>query len=140
MKVRNGFVSNSSSSSFIIGIVNTGVGGEGEVFDVSKYYNREMPWYLKVKEKDEEAFELSIESFTYSTVSCDIKHGESFLDLHNSGPDGDEYFIVREANGDYLDMDYDKIDIDDFSKEDVATYEKILKLGGQVSYGAGRDG
>jgi hypothetical protein len=73
-------------------------------------------------------------------ISCKIKHGESFLALHNSGPDGDEYFIVREANGDYLDMDYDKIDIDDFSKEDVATYEKILKLGGQVSYGAGRDG
>lgn len=136
MKIRNGFVSNSSSSSFIIGIVNTGVGGEGTVFDPTK----DMGWEFEVKKIDEDNYKLGIESFTYSTVECNIKPGESFLSLSSSGPDGDEYFSIYDENGAWYDIDYEKIDLDDFDGTDIDLYERIASLGGQVDYGAGRNG
>lgn len=135
MKIRTGFVSNSSSSSFIIGIVNTGIGGKGKVFDPTENFGYDFI----LKDLNNGNYNLTMESFTGREVSCEIKPGESFLYLNSSGPDGDENFTVYDDNGNYDYMDYD-IDLEDFDNNDISTYNTIQSLGGQVSYGAGRDG
>ena len=135
MKIRTGFVSNSSSSSFIIGIVNNGKDGSGEVF----YPNENLPWFLEVRDLGNDKYELYIESFTGREVSCKIKEGDRFEYLDATGPDGDEHFTEYDSDGDFMGYDYD-VDIEDFDEDDISTYESILDNGGEVAFGAGRDG
>lgn len=154
MKCRYGFVSNSSSSSFIIGIANASKAGRDDVgveFNLkdavfTKYHNS-LIWNppgsgypgITVRNKDDK-FLLEIESFMYASVSCEAVEGDKILYLDSYGPDGDEFFSVYDDNDNWIDMDYDKIDLDDFSKEDVEKYRLIHELGGEVAYGAGRNG
>jgi len=137
MKIRNGFVSNSSSSSFIIGIVNSGVNGEGRtVSDLIKDniigYNQ---WAeIVAKDIDENTILLMIDSFNGDSVSCKATLEDKILYVNGTGPDDDDFFY----DGDYC--DYDKIDLDDFENNDQSMYYEIASLGGEVSYGAGRNG
>lgn len=147
MKVRNGFVSNSSSSSFIIGlaIVEDYAAleehlGAGEVKSC-------VTTVGKIKENERWDVEcrgdtVFIESFTYSTVSLDV------TDLS----DDTQVFVYNECEGDDSDFwnedwgeyNYD-IDIDDFS-EDIQKAASAIGGGtnglkkGDAAYGAGRNG
>lgn len=144
MKIRNGFVSNSSSSSFIIGIAKNENGNE--VFDINDIKPSEYGHGEVILTKDYEEidvkfvgngeYSLSYESFTGVRVSCTLKDEDRFTFLDSVGPD-DDYFFWEEDDEYY---NYDKIDLDDFDSDDIVTYELIQSLGGQCSYGAGRNG
>ena len=148
MKIRNGFVSNSSSSSFIIGIGNSTNDKTGKLFWMDEYGDFTLDdkpldkWSdVQVSNTDkDDVYKLTIESFTYSEVSCLAKLGDYVTILNSSGPDGDSYFSVYDSNGEWQYYDYDNIDIDDFDLNDQATYDYINSIGGQVNYGAGRNG
>jgi hypothetical protein len=153
-KIRTGFVSNSSSSSFIIGIANATKAGRDDLgveFNLkdtafSKYHNS-LIWSppgsgypeITVRNK-EDKFLLEIESFMYTSVSCEAVEGDKILYLDSYGPEGDEFFTIYDDDGEYIDMDYDKIDLEDFNEEDREIFSTIFELGGQATFGAGRNG
>lgn len=154
MKCRYGFVSNSSSSSFIIGIANASKAGRddiGEALDVEKSVYSGWRGHsvidldgqyadVEIHPKNDGTFKLVVSSFDDTEVSCIAVPGDKIVVLYENGPDGDEFFSVYDDNGNWEDIDYDKIDLDDFSKEDVEKYRLIHELGGEVAYGAGRNG
>lgn len=134
MKIRNGFISNSSSSSFIIGIA---IVPEDKVSqykgkNIFQYSSKEgvsypLIEYLKPDRK------IVIESFTGGDVRVNVKDGDWILWLDGQGVSGDYHFW----NG--CDYDYD-VELSEFHKADIETYLEIKKLGGEALYGAGRDG
>lgn len=152
MKIRTGFVSNSSSSSFIIGLANVTNVQEKEYEHMKDYvgifysdniactrYGRE---YVMIGDRDcdvtrldDERYKLTIESFMYSSVTCTVKDGDKVFAFYGTGPAGDEYFWDES----YGEMDYDKIGLYDFENEDVESY-KLCQKYGESEFGAGRDG
>lgn len=153
MKIRNGFVSNSSSSSFIIGIANATKAGHddvGEVFDPEKaaFSSWRNAFELKVdgvydvlcKAKEDGTYRLTVGSFDDTEVSCIAAPGDKIVVLHGCGPDSDEWFSIYNDNDEWVDIDYDKIDFDDFDEKDRKKAELIQSLSGQFAYGAGRNG
>jgi len=136
MKTRAGFVSNSSSSSFIMGlaIIPDDQVSKYKKRNVFQYLKDELPYPIREKVRQEDS-ELSIESFTYRTVQVKAKPGDWILWLDAVGINGDEHFW---KDDDYY--DYDDIDISDFDDSDVEIYNEIFKISPQVLYGAGRDG
>lgn len=153
MKCRSGFVSNSSSSSFIIGIANATQAGRSDLgvpfypqdIQYSKWngayfsFNDSMDYAL-VRHLGEGNYRLRIESFSGLEVSCIAKEGDKIVYVDGRGPDGDEYFSIYNEEGDWIDIDYDNIDLEDFDKKDQEKYELILSLNGEAYYGAGRNG
>ena len=136
MKIRAGFISNSSSSSFIIGLA---VVPEDRISHykrkkIFKYMEDELPEYIEERVGQEDST-LIINSFTGGDVRIKVKPGDYVLWLNGVGPDGDECFW-NDMAGEY---DY-YVELDDFDQRDVETYCEITKLSGQAYYGAGRDG
>lgn len=154
MKIRHCFVSNSSSSSFIIGIANATQAGRddvGEALDVEKAeYNDWRGCHVidldgdytdvRVFPKNDGTFRLVVDSFDDTEVSCTAVPGDKIVVLSGSGPDGDAAFSVYDDNGDWVDIDYDNIELGDFVKEDIEKFNLIRELGGQTAFGAGRNG
>lgn len=152
MKIRNGFVSNSSSSSFIIGIANATKDGKNDIgleFRLEDCFMNTwrgcLIWSkpeceILVKPKEDGKFILEIESFMGNTVSCEVEEGDKIVYLDGVGPDSDEWFSEYDDDGNWLDIDYDKIDFDDFEEKDKELYSFIYNLGGRVDFGAGRNG
>lgn len=149
MKERHGFVSNSSSSSFIIGIANATQAGRddvGEVFDDSrlefnKWYNtfvtglgEKNEGWIKVKPLEDGTYRLTVDSFNDLDVSCIAKNGDKIVALDYAGNEGDSSFMV-----DDYDLDYD-IGLDFFEEDIQKQYDLINELGGQTYYGAARNG
>ena len=153
MKIRHGFVSNSSSSSFIIGIANATKAGREDLgvefflkdTAFSKWDNcllwnpGESYTNIKVRNKDDK-FVLEIDSFMSISVSCEAVEGDKILYLDSYGPDGDEFFAIYDDSDNFIDMDYYKIELEHFEEEDQETFSKILELDGEATYGAGRNG
>ena len=140
MKKRNGFVSNSSSSSFIIGLAKVPEGTinskkiiltEDEKFN---YYDLGISSYdLSFKKVSGGQYQLASEAFDGSSVVIFIDDGDSILFLNDSGEepifDGDEY-------------NYDDVELTDewFSSNQLTLADQIIKAGGKVQCGGGYNG
>lgn len=73
-------------------------------------------------------------------MSCTAKIGDNIITLNESGPSGDESFSRYDENDDWIEYDYDSIGLEDFNLIAIFKYQRIQELGGDVSFGAGRDG
>ena len=140
MKYRNGFVSNSSSSSFIIGI--------GEITDMNKFtkwnineniqivpyedlYNGEC-WEYELKGEY-----LTVDSFNGDEISIKTQYNKSYVILQSTGPTEEQLW-----NEEWEYYDYD-VDLNDFDDDDVDFVTNVEKHGVKnfnFTYGAGRDG
>jgi len=162
MKIRNGFVSNSSSSSFIIGVA--------EVTDVDKLKkyaednnlnleeNMSLTTYKEFREKDRREWELEkikgnqiiVESFSYDRVYINtekLKDDTQILVYIFFGNEGDSYFY-EDNDSDYdnelnYDIDYDFFNEEQKKEFDIFTfpeYAGLNKNNSDISYGAQRNG
>jgi hypothetical protein len=154
MKVRSGFVSNSSSSSFIIAIAKvtdpmwvSGLAsslpnnGEGILQSYTakqiKKLNEENRWC----DVEGDGTYALMKSFTGDQVRIDNLLDDDYIVTleYTAGDDSDFW------NEKYGEMDYD-IDVDFFPKEIVSVAEAMsngvrgFAPGGQMAYGAGRNG
>ena len=141
MKIRQGFVSNSSSSSFIVGVAKI---EDKEKFDIIKNdYIKVLKvgdiknnWSINKNDRI-----ISIESFQAS-VDIYMEHltEEDYIAIINiNNNEGDDAFY---CNDDY-DIDYD-IDSDFFDKDQQELFEIFTEKNGlsniDLTYGAGRNG
>jgi hypothetical protein len=144
-------VSNSSSSSFIIGI--------GRVKDEQKLrkilaeegvndYDYDIKTVKEIKEEkrsDWDNRKFEIESFTYDIVSIDptqLADDDKVITISGCrGDDGD--FSIYDNDGDWVDYDYD-IDINFFDglpvSEAIKRFDDTVVDKFDMSYGAGRNG
>lgn len=150
MKIRKGFVSNSSSSSFIVGIA--------EICDRTKF-----DAYIEKHQIDLNGYDQYIvtedcdESEHWDVVKCDdlitVNSFEVSVSTEVKKPDS-QFFVVNISNdeGDsnfwnerYGEMEYD-IDIDYFSKDQRKVYDAFfdkdsgLNMENEVTFGAARNG
>jgi hypothetical protein len=149
MKFRDGFVSNSSSSSFMIGIAKVKDAnavlnfikshGLGSAMRLVQYPPAESGRYSEF-DTDNELGRVSIGSFRGDEVSVSgLKDGDVFVVLDYAGSEGDHAFMDEWSN-----VEYD-IDIGFFNANLEEAYSFFghnndIIQDGDAMYGAGRDG
>ena len=156
MKIRNGYVSNSSSSSFIIGIAkiidlekmrkylsDMGISSGGYEFTIISKYDLEQnkPWDINIRDNI-----ISLESFNGADVrldSSDMNGLDVMLIYGFTGHDDSDFMNDDDI---FYDLDYD-IDLDFFDESE----QKIFKMfsdknsgldikTSDITFGAGRNG
>jgi len=136
MKIRTGFVSNSSSSSFVIGIARV-----KDIKSVEELISKTNMGYSAHISIYDEHTNLSVESFDSNVVGLDgtnLVYGDTILKIYYIGDEGDGYF----SDGDnYGDLNYD-IDFDDLSTNIVDLVDGLTPYvdNFDYAYGAGRNG
>ena len=143
MKIRTSFVSNSSSSSFIIGLAkieNRGMWKTQFPCEENDWADSEdKPWFIIIKniDLDKMTCDLTIDDiFSNAITLSDVKYGQEIIYLNESTEQDEDILFYDEEYGEY---DY-SVDLDDFSADDVNIYNQISELDGVNDYGAGRDG
>lgn len=147
MKSRMCFVSNSSSSSFIIGIAEIVDKAKFDAYlEKNKIELDEWDKYIITELSDHHDLtidddKLTIENFE-TTVSVDRKKpGTIFFVVNISNDEGDTSFW----NNDYCEMDYD-IELDYFCDSQRKLYDAFsdadsgLNMDNRITYGAARHG
>lgn len=154
MKIRRGFVSNSSSSSFIIGlglikdfskyqgeIIKNHIRESGLYVQSIKDLKRNPLWDLSVNDK-----RFQLDSFSYASVDIsidDLDESSLIAVVSINNNEGDSCFQSGKY-GDY-DIDYD-IDLDFFEEKQQSIFkifndESIIdKNHSEITFGAGRNG
>jgi len=143
MKIRSGFVSNSSSSSFIMGLAKvTDADMLNELLllnekNIFAFNPGAQPpgtnsWDMKIGEDS-----VTLEAFTDEEIELTgLKKGDFIMWFDgDSGPDGDSAFKSEDG----WRLNYN-IELSAFSEEDQEMYRKLESMGGSVLHGAGRDG
>lgn len=149
MKLRKGFVSNSSSSSFICGIA--------EIKDKEKFNKYVSDHKIKLDEYDVYVHSAGNDKRWDVNFAKDDVTVESFQtssSVRRSSSDSAEYFVVNVSNDegdgpfwndDYMEYEYD-IDLSYFDEDQRKVYgmffnsESGLNLENSITYGAGRNG
>lgn len=166
MKQRTGFVSNSSSSSFIIGagLVTDKPKFEAEFpgWDSGTYYEdfefftikqlkekQLNSWSVKAKYLGEKPVRVTVDSFTYDEVCTpDLSDcsDDDIVVIYHGGNSLDEcdFLTWNEDEDDYdhdCDPDYD-VDIEQFSADEQKAFDMFGSdfIAGDASYGAGFNG
>ena len=139
MKERQGFVSNSSSSSFIIGygkIVN-----EKLFQEYLNHHKIKLEYDLHMYTYDGDEDEICGGNDTSITIPEELRNESTIVAcVQNNEGDGD--FAVYE-NGEFIELDWDRVDYDYFDKEQQAIidlFHQPFIENGRVEYGAERNG
>lgn len=145
MKIRKSFVSNSSSSSFIIGVA--------EVADICKFkkyakengislennYDFTLTTWKELRDKERSKWgdtesikddKIIVDSFAYDEISIsskDMKDGTMVIVYAFYGNEGDGYFYDSDDDDDWGEPNYDRVYDDNFFN---ASEEKMLALFG----------
>jgi hypothetical protein len=131
MKIRNGFVSNSSSSSFLIGVA--------KIKNLKKVESIIKDYYYDFKIEEFKGDYISVESFRGDELSIGndkLDIGDKVLIIDYCGYEGDDYFMVNDDDMDYY------IDINDINPHFISIINKIGKYVEHLDFicGAGRNG
>lgn len=142
MKIRHGFVTNSSSSSFICVL--------GEVIDKEKFEASGLGksyygWQFKAGWQNEEATPFYSLGADWAGVWIDEKElqdDKEYFYWEEYGGAGDDDYCFRKDPDDY-DLDYD-VELSDFPQDEQEKFECTVEENGlryvDGGYGAGRNG
>lgn len=150
MKFRNGFVSNSSSSSFIIGvaIVPSDRVEEAKKIAANDTWSVDLLDIPEAIERGEhwgDGLNTEKDAYTVSSFNYDEITVRGVMSAYEK--DQDIRIMVLQGSGDEPELDeggweynYDAVDSDWFSESQMKAASFIQELGGDYTYGAGRNG